>query len=225
MVLTRRAALAGGLSALAAPSVLRAAETARREFRVTRGGSDIGSKVISARRSGERTEVEVSIRLAVKVLGITAYRYELDAAEVWEAGLLQRLDGETNDDGDREIARVRREGDRLIASGAYEGELPSGAGTTSYWSTAFLDRGVWISTQTGSPLDVTAARDGSERIDGPSGPVECARWRITGDLPVTLLYDGRGEWLGNRFDASGEPGMILATSETGRLAPLWPAQA
>lgn len=225
MFLTRRAALAGGLSALAAPAVLRAAETARREFGVTRGGDDIGSKSISVRRSGDRAEVDVSIRLAVKILGITAYRYELDATEVWQAGLLQRLDGETDDDGERAIARVRREGGRLICSGAYEGEAPSDAATTSYWSTAFLERGTWISTQSGRPLDVTVARDGSEQIDGPDGVVECARWRVTGDLPVTLFYDPRSEWIANRFDASGEPGAILAVSETGRMAPLWPARA
>lgn len=226
---TRRAVLLGAASAFAAPAFaplsLRADGEAERRFEVLRGGDPIGEKVVRVAREGDSAEVEIRIDLAVKILGITAYRYELRSRETWEAGRLVSLDGETNDDGDAYAAKVRRDGDRLISEGTWKGEIPGDAGTTTYWSKAFLDRSVWISTQSGEPLDVTCAPDGQERIPGPSGELLCDRWRVTGELPVTLYYDSRGEWMGNAFDASGERAWFRTVQETGRLAPLWPERA
>lgn len=217
---TRRTFLAAGLAAAALP--LRAADgTAERRFEVFRDGDPIGTQSVAVSRVGDRLEVASRVDLAVKILGITAYRYELRATEVWEAGRLLSLDGETNDDGDREIARVRREGEILVSQGAWRGEAPSDVGATSYWTQAHLARPVWLSTQTGRPLNVPTSRDGSQTIEALGGRVACARWRAAGDLPVTLYYDDRGEWLGNDFDAGGKPGLIRAVSETGALAPLW----
>lgn len=225
MRLTRRAALGTGLAALAAPAVLSAAEVSERRFQVLRGGDDIGTKRTRVRRTGDRAEVETDIALAVKLLGITVYRYTLQSAEVWEAGRLVSLDAETNDDGDPDTARVRRTGEGLISDGSHKGPVPGDAGTTTYWTKAFLERSVWLSTQTGAPLSVTVRRDGQESIPGPSGPLSCDRWQVTGDLPVTLYYDDRGEWMGSAFDANGALARFRTVEETGRLAPLWPASA
>lgn len=227
---SRRAALAGGLAAVLtapalAPARLLADGTAERRFQVLRGRDDIGTKTVRVRGEGDSAEVEIEIALAVKILGITAYRYELSSREVWEDGRLVSLDSETNDDGDPYTARVRRRGDALVSDGTWKGEIPGDAGTTTYWSKAFLSRPVWISTQSGQPLDVTVARDGEERIPGPSGDLLCERWQVTGDLPVTLFYDTRGEWMGNAFDASGTLARFRTVTETGRLGPLWPERA
>ncbi|HKK37094.1 MAG TPA: DUF6134 family protein [Paracoccaceae bacterium] len=222
----RRTVLLGGAAlALASPSTLRAAETAERRFLVFRGGSDIGGQTTRVRGSGDRAEVEVEVDLAVKILGITAYRYKLRSRETWEKGLLMSLEGETDDDGEVSVAKVRRTSEGLVSEGTWEGPVPSDAATTTYWTQAFLERPVWISTQTGKPLDVSVSRDGEERIEGFSGEVLCQRWRVSGDLPLTLYYDDRGEWMGNAFDASGERARFQPTEETGRLAPLWPRLA
>lgn len=226
--LTRRATLAGGLALLSAPMLIRplaAAQTARREFRVLRGDSDIGSQSVEVARDGARAEVRVRSRLEVKLLMITAYRYELDSTEVWEGGALVSLDSTVNDDGTRETARVRRENGRLVSTGTWQGDIEGEPATTSYWSPEFLTRSTWISTQTGKPLAVRTRRDGTETVPAPGGARDCARWQVTGDLPLTLYYDQRDEWMGSAFDARGERARFRAVSETARLTPLWPARA
>ncbi|MFO7855671.1 MAG: DUF6134 family protein [Paracoccaceae bacterium] len=223
---TRRTVVFGGAAlGLAAPSLLRAAETAERSFSVFRDGSDIGAQTTRVTGSGDRADVEIDVDLAVKILGITAYRYTLRSRETWEKGRLMSLEGETDDDGDVSVAKVRRTSDGLVSEGTWEGELPGDAATTTYWTQAFLERPVWISTQTGAPLDVSVSRDGEERIEGFSSEMLCERWRVRGDLPLTLYYDDRGEWMGNAFDASGEVARFRPTAETGRLAPLWPRRS
>ncbi|MGR3782272.1 MAG: DUF6134 family protein, partial [Albimonas sp.] len=201
--LPRRAVLAGGLAGglvAALPRTALAAGGARR-FAVLRDGDPIGEQVTSVARDGEALEVSVRVRILVKVLGIGAYRYELDSRERWEGGALVSLDGETNDDGERQVARVRREGGRLVSSGSWSGEIPEGAATTTYWTPEFLERGTWISTQTGRPLAVSVAQAGSAEIPGPDGPLTARRWQVSGDIDLALFYDDRGEWMGSAFDA------------------------
>ncbi|MEO1689643.1 MAG: DUF6134 family protein, partial [Pseudomonadota bacterium] len=121
-------------------------------------------------------------------------------------------------------ADVTREGDRLVSRGTWTGEADAAtSATTTYWTPEFLSRPAWLSTQTGRPLAVAPRRDGSETIAALGGQVSAARWRNGGDLPLTLYYDARGEWLGNAFDAGGEPARFRAVAESGALAPLWTA--
>ncbi len=222
--LRRRALLASGLAALSLPMSERkaaAAERAQRRFDIERGDSAIGMQTTSVARDGDRLDVAVEVGILIRFLGVPVYRYKLESEERWESGRLVALDGATDDDGRQDTARVRREGGGLVSSGTYAGELPEGAVTTTYFTQEFLRRDTWISTQTGAPLSVTARRDGAERISGLSGEVDCTRWRLEGDLPLTLYYDDRGEWMGNAFDAGGVQARFAATAETGRLAPLW----
>lgn len=221
--LPRRAVLAGGLAGGLVAALPRRALAAggERRFEVLRDGDPIGEQVTSVARDGEALEVSVRVRILVKVLGIGAYRYELDRRERWEGGALVSLDGETNDDGERQVARVRREGGRLVSSGSWSGEIPEGAATTTYWTPEFLERGTWISTQTGRPLAVSVAQAGSAEIPGPDGPLTARRWQVSGDIDLALFYDDRGEWMGSAFDAGGETARFRALSAAPALAPLW----
>ena len=221
--LPRRAVLAGGLAGGLVAALPRRALAAggERRFEVLRDGDPIGEQVTSVARDGEALEVSVRVRILVKVLGIGAYRYELDSRERWEGGALVSLDGETNDDGERQVARVRREGGRLVSSGSWSGEIPEGAATTTYGTPEFLERGTWISTQTGRPLAVSVAQAGSAEIPGPDGPLTARRWQVSGDIDLALFYDDRGEWMGSAFDAGGETARFRALSAAPALAPLW----
>lgn len=223
MLISRRAFLHTGTAAAAvlAAAPASAAEEARRRFRIIRDGSDIGEHLTIVRRAGDEVQVEVAVDIRVKLLGITAYRYEMESKEVWKAGRLVSLDSRTDDDGDKETARVRAEGDRLISEGTWNGEAPGRSATTTYWAPEFRGRPTWISTQTGKPLGVTVARAGTESIPGLSGSLDCTRWKAAGDLELELYYDARDEWMGNAFDAGGVRARFEAVDETGPLAPLW----
>ena len=215
--LRRRELLAGGLAAgvlsiLPVTDAL-ASGSARREFRILRGGSDIGRHVLEASLSEGRFEMSIDVDIRVTLLGITAYRYTLANREVWSGGQIVSIDSQTNDDGDKAHARIRRAGDGLEVDGSgYSGPAPGDAVTTSYYARPFIDRRPWLSTQSGRPLDISVAPAPQERLDA---------WKVKGDLETRLIYDERAEWVGCVFDANGTEARYEVIDEQGRITALW----
>lgn len=193
---------------LAAPAL--AAQSAVRQFRILRAGSDIGTHSLDARLGPEGFEIDIVIDIRVKVLGITAYRYLLQNREIWQGGRLVRLTSRTNDDGEENFATIERKGAQLSVEGsAYSGGVAADAATTSYYTTDFLRRSPWISTQSGLPLNVAVAETAPRT------------WAVTGELETQLSYDAAGEWVGCSFDAGGEPARYEMTASNGQIAALW----
>lgn len=208
-MLDRRLFMGGAVAALAAPAI--AAAKASRTFRILRDGSDIGTHSLEAVSGANGFEIAIDIRIKVKVLGITAYRYEMDNREVWQGGQVVSVDSTVNDDGTKDFAMAKREGDGLVLAGSkFSGKAPGIAATTSYFTTDFLKRQPWISTQTATPLRISV---------GPEGRV---RWfKTSGELETSLGYDASGEWTGCEFDAGGEIASYEITGGSGKIAALW----
>ena len=210
-MLDRRVFLGGAAAALASPAL--AAQKASRTFRIIRDGDDIGTHKLDAVLGANGFEVAIEIRIAVKVLGITAYRYEMDNREIWQGGQIVSVDSTVNDDGTKDFAKARRDGSDLSLEGSrYNGKAPGIAATTSYFTTDFLNRQPWISTQTGTPLDVSISPEGRDRW-----------WQTKGVLETKLGYDSSGEWIGCEFDAGGELARYEVAGESGKISALWAA--
>ncbi len=223
MLPTRRSTLAGLGAALALPSVVRAAETGSRRFVILRDGDDIGFQTNRVTRRGDVIVHECQARLKVKVLGITAYRYELDYVEEWQGGNLKSMTSKCYDDGDDHFAEIKRSGDALEVSGSgYQGPGPPGAATSSYWSYEFMKRPVWISTQTGALLNMSAQNGGTAEIAGPDGPVSVERWAVTGGYDANVFYKDR-DWVAISFDAGGEEAIYVPDSINAQFMPVWEA--
>ena len=196
---------------LAAPAI--AAQSAKRRFRIIRDGDDIGTHDLEAVLTGNGFEIDVTIRIAVKFLGVTAYRYEMNNREVWRGGRIVSVDSRVNDDGTQERARVTARPDTLTIDGSrYSGKASVEAATTSYYAPAFLKRSPWISTQSGDILKVAVNPEGRANW-----------WKISGGLDTTLGYDARGEWTGCEFDAGGELATYEVTHQSGAIGALWAA--
>lgn len=207
-VVAGAAALAA--SGIAAPSL--GAERASRTFRILRDGDDIGTHALEAVQGASGFEVAVTIRIAVKVLGITAYRYEMDNREVWSGGKIVSVESRVNDDGTDDRCTVRRSGERLTVTGSrFSGETSGDAATTSYFAQPFLQRQPWISTQSGAPLDLAIGA-----VPGRAGWFD-----VRGGLNTVLGYDDRGEWTGCEFDAGGELARYEIISQSGQIGALW----
>lgn len=220
-MITRRAALTTLGAAIAAPSVLRASVAGARRFTVLRDGDDIGFQTNKVVQQGDSTIHTCQIRLKIKVLGITAYRYEMDFEEEWRGGELVSLNSTCNDDGDDAYARVKREGDGLMIDGSgYQGPCPLGVATTSYWSFDFMRRKTWISTQSGDMLPMSATNVGPAKIAGPSGPVTADRWDVKGGYDVSVFYLD-GEWLSISFDAGGETATYVPDTTAPQFMAAW----
>ncbi len=209
----RRLFLAGGLALAAAPTALSAGTPATRTFRILRDGSDIGRHTLSARLGSEGFEIDVEAEIIVRFAGIPVYRYELTNREIWQGRRLMRLDSRVNDDGDPFELKIRPSAEGLEIDGTgYAGVVPLDAATTSYFTPDFAARRPWISTQSGKPLAIETRRDAT---GGGSQVV------VSGELDLTISYDGRGEWIGSAFLAGGEPASYEMIEETGAIAALW----
>ena len=77
-------------------------------FAVMRQGQQIGSHKLVFERDGSHLKVSTSIDLAVKLVGITAYRYSHRAQEVWDGDALLSLTSRTDDDGKAYAVQANR---------------------------------------------------------------------------------------------------------------------
>ena len=208
-MLNRRLFLGGAAAALASPAL--GAQKASRIFRIIRDGDDIGSHMLEAVLGPNGFEIAIEIRIAVKVLGITAYRYEMDNREVWQGGRIVSVNSTVNDDGTKDFAKATRSGQALNVEGSrFSGTAPVVAATTSYFTTDFLKRQPWISTQTGAPLEIGTAPEGRARW-----------WQTSGEIETKLGYDATGEWIGCEFDAGGELARYDISGSSGNISQLW----
>ncbi len=220
-MLNRRMMIGGAGLALLAPGLLRADDGGTRSFRVLRDGSDMGTHVISVKRSGSDIQVAIDIELKVKVLGITAYRYEMANREVWRDGKIVSVNSTSNDDGEAHFCRVKPAGDELEVEGSvWSGTVAGDSVTTTYWSYDFLKSPLWISTADGDPLKVTVSNVGAGEIPGPNGPVATEKWAIGGDMDIDLHYIDR-EWVSVRFDAGGETAIYQPDTVAPVMRPVW----
>ncbi|MEM7057075.1 MAG: DUF6134 family protein [Pseudomonadota bacterium] len=215
-MLHRRTVLAGLSASVLAnpfPTPALAASTASRNSEVFRDGDSIGTHTMEAVLGANGFEIDITIRLAVKVLGITAYRYELTNREVWKNGAIVSVSSTVNDDGTDDFSRIKRDGDGLKIEGSrHNGAASLNSVTTSYYATPFLERRPWISTQTGVPLKVSVNPEGRANW-----------WSVTGELETKLGYKD-GEWVACEFDAGGELAEYKLVRQSGKIGALW-AQA
>ncbi|MEX2519031.1 MAG: DUF6134 family protein [Paracoccaceae bacterium] len=220
-----RRALIGGISAglLAPAGRLMASDGGQRRFTVYRDGAKIGSQVIDVRPgAGGGVQVAIDIELKIKVLGITAYVYTMNNRETWQGGRLTTMDSVTDDDGDRDYAKARAAGDMLEIDGSdFQGVVSGEAVSTTYWSMAFLDRRIWINTQTGVPIEVATARLGAGEVAGDEGPIATERWSAKGENLDIVLHYAAGEWVSVEFDAGGELALFRPQTPTPDFATVW----
>lgn len=205
-LLDRRTLMMAGATAALAPLPAWAADRGTRSFRVFRDGSDIGIHRVSVSREGDSVRAQTQIDIAVKFLGITAYRYELAYTEIYRNGLLQSFDGTANDDGDRGYVKAARNGDVLEIDGSgFSGQAPGASVPTSYWRMPALNTTPWISAQDGELLAVRT----TETSPLPQSPNGARVWRATNgaEYTVDVWYDAAGDWTGCSFDAGGELGV------------------
>lgn len=169
--------------------------------------------MLDAVQTADGFEIAIDIMLKVKVLGITAYRYEMTNREVWKGGRLVSLNTKVNDDGTKDFATASQAGDQLDIKGSrFTGQVAGEAVTTTYYTTKFIERRPWISTQSGAPLDISIKPEGRAKW-----------WQVTGELETKLGYDAAGEWVNCEFDAGGEPGVYEVAAQSGKIAELWAA--
>ncbi len=191
-------------------------------FTIYRNGVEIGHHTLSFQHEGPNRTVTVAIDLAVKALGVTAYRYVHSSREVWNGNALQALEARTDDNGRQFTVRARRgTGGLMVEREAPPQIVPAATGDqglqlpevvheilpgsmlpTTNWNIAQVGQSVLLNTQYGTPSHATITPMGREPVKTSTGTViEATHYHYTGDLRMDQWFDDRGRWVKATFKA------------------------
>ncbi|HEY4066731.1 MAG TPA: DUF6134 family protein [Burkholderiaceae bacterium] len=182
------AAITAGAAAVTVTAPVPVPAPAEWDFHVSLDGRPIGEHRFSlgALDGGERT-LRSEAEFAVKILGITAYRYRHRDTEQWQGDCLQALTSTTDDDGKHSHVSVDHDG--VLG----EGCLMSFA----YWNPAILTQTRLFNAQTGRIETVRVQPAGGGTLAVHGAPVTARRYRIVGAAPpIDVWYAPNGDWIG-----------------------------
>lgn len=195
----RRAVVALPLLALASPAV--AAAPAPLRFRVIRAGSEVGAHQVSFREVGDVLEARSLVRIEVKLMGFTVYRYSHETVENWRGDRLVSLGSRLDRNGTPGFCEARAEGGALLLRGtAGEARLPAEAAPLTWWRSATLRPGVPLfdprrGEAVAPALTRSALAGGGTRVV------------LVGGEGAEVAYDAAGTWVG--FATTGEDGSAV----------------
>jgi len=185
-------------------------------FSALRNGQPIGTHALAFKREGGQLIVSTSIDFAVKLLGITAYRYSHRSREIWTGDDLQSITTLTEDDGKHYAVRARQEASGLIVEretpgaakdqglqrvGPIRETLPSGILPSTHWNMKQTRQSQLLNAQKGTPERIEVARVGRETVKTGTGTVDATRYSYSGDIRMDQWFDDRGRWVKSLFVA------------------------
>jgi hypothetical protein len=181
-------------------------------FSVFLDDKPIGAHRFSVTGPTEARKVLSEAGFAVKLLGLTVYRYRHRAVEQWRGDCLRTLDASTDDDGEASRVRAEPAGDGLavtVDSGTAAQTLPGCVMSFAYWNPAIQRQARLLNAQTGRHESVQVRPLGGGMLDVRGQRVAAMRWRIEGPAqPIDVWYSAEGEWLG--LDSTVEGGRRLS---------------
>ena len=175
-------------------------------FAAYRNGQPIGIHRLSFDKQGDRLVVTTSIELAVKVVGITAYRYTHRGREIWLGKELVSFDSSTDDDGKPYAVRASRDHGQLRvertipgAAGPARDSLPADLLPSTHWNFHQASQGFLLNAQKGTRERITVTAAGRENVRTLSGVIAATRYHYEGDVRMDQWFDDRGRWVRSRF--------------------------
>jgi hypothetical protein len=165
-------------------------------FRVLLDGRDIGRHRYELTHRDDGLELRSEARFDVRLLFISAYRYQHEAVERWADGCLRSLQSETITNGERVAVTARGSGGDLTV------ERPSGRDvhrgcvqSFAYWDRRIFDARALLNSQTGELMPVQVVRLGEETVTVHGQDLRAERHRIRGSgLEIDLWYAGE-QWV------------------------------
>lgn len=173
-------------------------------FAMMRHGHQIGSHRLVFERDGGRLKVSTSIDIAVKLIGITAYRYSHRAQESWDGDSLVSLTSRTDDDGKAYAVQANRTAEGVVVQTQNAGRsvLPAGILPSSHWNVRQVEQTILLNTQKGNAAHVKATALGRETVKTSSGALQATHYRYDGDIRMEQWFDDRGRWVKMAFTGS-----------------------
>jgi hypothetical protein len=193
----RRGVLALPLLAFAGPAM---AVPGDLTFRVVREGSEVGRHTVRFREEGGLLEARSEVRIEVKLMGFTVYRYLHETVEAWRDGRLVGLSSRLDKNGTPAFCEARSAAGALVLRGpGGEVRMPPQAAPLTWWRQATLRPGVPLF----DPRKAIAV-DPELRLTPVAGGTRVV---LVGGEGAEVLYDAAGTWVG--FATTGEDGSAV----------------
>ena len=188
-----------GVAALASAVPLwSAAADTTFDFQVLLDDKPIGEHRFTVGGPPEARTVLSDARFAVKLMGLTVYRYTHRAEEQWRGNCLRSLEASTDDDGKASRVTAQAAGDALrVLTAAGSPSIEGCVMSFAYWNTAIRQQTRLLNAQTGRHEAVQVGRVANGTVEARGQSVPAVRWRIDGPAqPVDVWYTAQGEWVG-----------------------------
>ncbi len=173
------------------------------DFTVLRDGNEIGSHRLHFSKGDDGLRVDIKTDIKVKLLFVTAYRFEHDGHEIWRDGRLMRLWSKTNDDGKKHDLTVAAADGKLVVKGDGKREnAPAEIVPASLWNENILKGGTILNTLDGRGMKVDVRNMGADVVDARGYRIQATHYAITGDLERELWFDSNAVLVKVRFKGS-----------------------
>ena len=175
------------------------------DFDVYLDDKKVGKHSFTVSEAGGMKQVQSEANFNVKILFLSAYRYEHSAAENWLGNCLVEFDASTNANGERvQVSGEQTSTGFVVEKGDSPIELPECVMTFAYWNAEFLEQPRLLNPQTGEYVDVRVEEVGDELLEVRGQPVAATRFSLTArEVDLTLWYSSDDEWLALESVAKG----------------------
>lgn len=154
---------------------------------------DIGTYVNVVTHSGNDTEVDSELHVAVKLLGIVMFREDAKRTEYWRNDRLIGFRGVTVTNGKKIEISGEAQGSNFVITNP-QGRIvaPGNVHPSNPWSTMVLDTDAVMSTKTGEVFKAQVIGGEIERVtfDGDARPLR--RYEVDDDKREFVWFDDRG---------------------------------
>jgi hypothetical protein len=203
MPIPRRAALAAPALLLTLPAApARAALPGPYAFRIIREGREIGThRVTFTDRGGGQYAADTAVDIAVKLAGITVFRFTHRFQEIWGGGRLLGVASRRDRNGTVTEMRAEAGAGGILVQGP-EGRLtlPAEAAPLSWWDvTRIEEKRPLFDNAEGKPLRLAWTR--AALANGGR------RWSCTGDRESAGEWAADGSWTG--WTTKGDDGSVV----------------
>ena len=182
----------------------------RLDYVINRNGDPIGTHVITFKREKGNLLVDTQVKVAVRMLFVTVYRYEKSARETWRDGRVTAYQADTDDNGDPIKGRVVLTSEGLVAKGPKgKAIVPPGTMISGYWNMATVKQTALIDSKDVTLVPIKVMGGKAVRITIGAQTFETHHYRITGELARELWYDADGLLV--KMRAIGSDGSIIDT--------------
>ena len=168
------------------------------DFQVFLDDKPIGEHRFALATTGDERKLTSEAEFAVKLLGVTVYRYKHVATEQWQGDCLRQLTSKTDDGGDHSQVSAEAKGDALaVATAKGTQSLDGCVMSFAYWNPSIRTQARLLNAQTGKVEPVQISRAGSGTVEVRGQPVQATRWRIANPTqPIDVWYTAQGDWVG-----------------------------